>query len=492
MEKSAVKQKRRWCDRFLTHMQNRSAVFLFAVVLSFFAAEIHALSDAEIRALKLTPQKELCFVGQEVVFTLELPDIDPSLARAEVPDFSRDSVARFVSARKSEIYGAEGETGTKFDFQISFSSAGTISLPPLSVYIKRRFYAIPFEKVTVYENPATIQPQVSVVFQDNLLQRVRKSSATIPVSVGETIRFTLYIRYCVQMLHFSWNLPKNAIFIETKRYDIARGEAQPKSFSPELVPVAQFTWTPLVAGEYDFPQFAIEATAYNGTRAKPATPAYRFSVNPSAVSGRGQNTPAGGHNQNSQSESLFTSAFQPAQPSADTESAALASESVAGAVSSDEMLALCKRLAALRSAERNALPFSRACSERKAFEAGQGIYAPNEPNKPLPLTLLAAAVFFALLAISFFLFRHRRTMFLFACIAMLFLGGSIWGYARLSARYAIFCGGEVSPVPEEGVSSTMVDGGVRIKMVETAGDWVYITGETCSGWVKTSALQEIK
>ena len=455
----------------------RGVSFVAAAFVFFAAVNASALSDADIRSLKLTSHGETFFVGQDVLFTLELPGVDPSLARAEVPDFSLAQVdAKFVSSKKTEIFSATGDTGTRFEVQIAFSAAGNMTLPPLTVYINRRAYAVPFEAVTVYEDPATIQPQVFVVFSDDRL-RGAQPTAPLYVSVGEAVRFTLYIRYCVQLLHFSWELPKNAIFTETERYAIARGETQTKTFSADAIPVAQFAWTPLVAGEYAFPQFSIEASAYNGTRTNPATPAYRLFVQPTSDAGKrtfgdGRNDPAnaqhlsgGEHRQTDLSDSPFANAFTPAQPATDSVQA-----SVDEAKATDDAAQ-----AGTPSSQHDAL-------------ASSGRWRAS-----LPRTLLVLSVLSALLAVGSRMLRHKRAVPVLLALAIVFLIASLFLHMRGIARYALFAGGAVYAVPEDASSSAgQLPAGTRITIVEKAGDWVYITSDRGAGWVRSDTVQEIR
>ena len=434
MEKNRVRQKKRWRSGLLVSV---------CIAVFIFPAGAKTLSDSEIPALRLLPQDDMCFVGQEMTFTLDLPGIDSSLARTDVPDFSEGKTdARLVSARKSDFSDSDGDVGTRFQFQIAFSSAGIIVLPPLAVYINHRSYAIPFERVTVYEDPSTIEPELSIAFENKRLRSRKTQSQPLSVSVGETVYFTLYIRYCTQLLHFSWDLPKNAIFTEVERYDIARGEPQKKSFSPDMLPLARFSWKPLIEGSYAVPSFSVEAVAYNGARKMISLPPMTLSVSAS------QNIEEKNLS-SSQRKGLFAQAFAPPERT--------------GEETPTELM-----------------------SPLDGQKKGSGrMLEPLQADRQRPVLFLAAAIACLLLSGALYLLRQKRKILPPLVISLVFLGGAIWTYVDSRSRYAIFSGGAVSVVPEESASSVMqVPAGTRVKIVEKAGDWVYIKSDDYAGWVK--------
>ena len=440
MEKGAVEQKRRWCSGLLTWAEKRHFLPFFCVLfLSLPVLNLYSLSDSEIRSLRFVPRDDMCFVGQEVTFTLELPGIDPSLARTDMTDYSAEKVdARFLSARKSEYSSADGERGTSFHFQIAFSSAGKIKLPPLTVYINRRPYVIPFEPITVYEDPATIQPQLFISFENESL-RTAKSSAPVELSVGDEILFTLYIRYSNQLLHFSWELPKNSIFTELERFDIARGESQQKGFSPQAFPLARFSWRPLVEGSYDIPSFSVEAVAYNGTRKMISLPRQVILVKAAKAE----------KEKSVSRTNIFEKAF--AAPPEDEENL----------LSSDE----------------------KVISQEKAGGSRTLELLPSKKQRSL--AFFAAFIASLLLSGAMHLLHQKRKVILPLILALVCLVCALCSYAANRKTYAVFSGGAVYAVPEDSASSVMqIPAETRVQIVEKAGDWVYIKSDDYAGWVK--------
>ena len=61
-----------------------------------------------------------------------------------------------------------------------------------------------------------------------------------------------------------------------------------------------------------------------------------------------------------------------------------------------------------------------------------------------------------------------------------------------SRRFAIFTGGLVSSVPEEKMSANHFEGGVKVKITESAGEWAFIECDEFSGWTKNENIIERK
>ena len=451
----------------------RARLLIFAFFLLFIAAlpPLVAAPFDRSGGYEARPQESRFFVGQDCGFVLEIPNAAPSVVQMEIPDTPSD--VRFLTFKKDEYIDEEGSHGTKIQAWFMFSSpteqGRQTVLPPFKVKVKNRQYIVPVAPVTVYDVPERLFPELRVLFDGSKNgDAVFVGADSVVVKAGESVHLSLYVRYCTQLLRFSWDLPKNAIFTETERYNIARGEPQGKAFSPDWIPVARFVWTPLVAGEYSLPPISVEAVAYNGSRRTIVPAAKKLVVQEAAQT----------QSVSEQKNPFFADAFWSDENLVPAESAV--------AITSEQ----CRHLAELRSAERNSFPFSRTRTERKAYESQLGFSdVPSEPSKPLPHVLLAISVACALIATALFLSRHTRMMIPPILAAILFLIASIWVYATCVASYAIFSGGEMSQVPEEKFSSSVtVTGGIRVRVMEKAGEWVYIVGTDVAGWVKNDTL----
>ena len=135
--------------------------------------------DEQAAQLSVQPQAAYFFTDAECQYVLELPHLAPSLVGAELDEALRSGAVagvRVLSSKKEEFVApasAENEaeaatagdgaiTGTRLSFSFSFANAGTVALPPLALTVANRRYRIAFAPANVYENPATLQPELSV------------------------------------------------------------------------------------------------------------------------------------------------------------------------------------------------------------------------------------------------------------------------------------------------------------------------------------------
>lgn len=64
---------------------------------------------------------------------------------------------------------------------------------------------------------------------------------------------------------------------------------------------------------------------------------------------------------------------------------------------------------------------------------------------------------------------------------------------RLSGKkYAVFAGGEICPVPESKTSAQFFNGGQKVRVTESAGEWAFIEDKDFTGWTRSENLIEIK
>lgn len=266
-------QMTNWTIRTKNHNFNgmnfmkRIFTFLAAFLASSFFFSF-SLTYEEIQKLRVSPQKEYFFTGEECEFVLELSGYP--VANVSLPNvtssFSSIQNASFSSMIKEEYLNDEGKKSTRLHLIYVFSKPLTSKVPPLEVYLRGYRYRIPFAKFDIYENPSIIH---SEIFTD-----IKSDKITL----GEKIVFTVYERFALQVLNFSYQIPQNSIFEELERYDVLTNQKADHNFSPENVPMAKFSWTPLTQGEYELPEFRVITTNYNGTRGEPKLPKQTIKV----------------------------------------------------------------------------------------------------------------------------------------------------------------------------------------------------------------------
>ena len=62
----------------------------------------------------------------------------------------------------------------------------------------------------------------------------------------------------------------------------------------------------------------------------------------------------------------------------------------------------------------------------------------------------------------------------------------------LGKKYAVFAGGEICPVPELKTNAQFFNGGQKVRVTESAGEWSFIEDKDFTGWTRSENLIEIK
>lgn len=462
MEKSSSKYKRNKFCRLL--------VFLFFSVCGAFSREP---TNAEIRSLTVKPDTENFFTAQENGYTLIIPGIEPARVQTDLP--SLPPGVQFVSSKKDEYLSPEGERGTAVHLWFTFTDTGLVKMPPLIVQIGRRTFYLRFEKTIVYENPSVISPVMEIEFKQGVQEKKTNSQVKkYTAIVGEEIQFYLNLKYFVQIIQFSWELPENSIFKELERFEIERKDNSANTFSPKASTIAKFSWKPLVPGVYTLPNINISAISYNGSRKIVPMPACEISVvdNKSANSDSSRNVV----------KSVYEKAFN------ELELAPIEFESFD--VTGDD----CAKLANIRSVERHSFPWGSIKNERKNFELSLGISnSAEEDSEPIFVVLVICFVLAVGFSILFILLKISKLSITCVYCSFVFLVFSIWNMVGLVPKYGIFAGGIISPVPEFNSDlKNELPAGIRIRIVEKAGDWALINYSDVTGWINTDLIYEIK
>ena len=452
--------------------------FLCAVLGLYALQPATAAPDAKrIQSLVLKKADGYFFTSASCMYSLDIGGVDPSTVTVYMNTIPEH--VELLSIKK-EAYipasPAEGEgTGTHIEVSVRFSKSGDYRLFPLDVQIAGRFYTLQFENVHVYENAQRISPKLSV---DVASPYVPSGTKTLSVEAGEHIIFTVYIQYAVQVASLSWTIPENSLFKEIRRYDMA-GNAVHPDFSPELCPLVMFDWQPLSAGTYTLPAVEVSATAYNGALTDMEFPRYTVSVRPAPVA------------QADAAKSSFAAeagaAFEPP--------AGLVQELAAVPLSDADL----DMLAQLHRAERRRFPLAflwgrDAVKERRAAEERFGLQ-PGAPSAGVPLffMLLVAAVLCAVLAAFFAAAKKMPAAVLSAVLLAACAAGAVASGVLCVRHYALCRGGPLFPIPEKNATGlAVVRRGSRVRVLDTAGGWVYVSLLDTFGWIPAAEIVPIE
>lgn len=466
MEKQRITIRRKSCRRFLI-----SVLLLFTV----FQLSAQTLTLDQVRQLRIRPEEgQNLYTKADIKFTVTIPVVRPSQIQVLSTDQKND--VNFRTMRKSENYD---DKGTILELWYSFDKKGEYSLHPISVIIQGRNRSIAFEKITVADDPARMNPRIVLVFEDGTtVYSDGGDEGTFPsplmtVPAGKKIHFTVNLQYATQLVKFNWDIPQNSIFTQTEEYEFTEVKYRERVYTHDLIPVAAFEWTGLKEGTEQLPKFRMSATGYNGTKNELIFPNLNVVFTAETVIAE------------TETESdIFSEAFF-AEPDQQTETAV-----------SELSLSDCERLASLYSKERNAfLTYFSTKRERINFEESCGLSA--EHTRMFPSIFIYIAIFAVVLCILGIIIckikKYKIRLLIFISVLVFATAVLAYSYFKRCEKYGICKGCKIYSIPETTAAATSeISAGNLVKISESAGGWVYIElGET-GGWCTTENICIIK
>ena len=499
MEKSAAGSAAFIRSRLLVLYALCAVCLLFAAGTGFAST---GRGPAPMAGVLFRPLSTPCFVGAESGFSAYIEGAAPEHVQFTVPDMGHG--ISFVSSKKeAAVRSSAGGTtaGTVLTVWLRFSEPqedpDVLQLPPVLITVSGRRYTVPFAAFTVLEDPALVQPRLIVAFTKGI--RAGQNDApdaelpefssvrplhNVQAVLGVPVHFTVYVQYAAQVQNFEWNLQKDALLDKTADYEAASGMAR-GSFSDIKVPVADFVWQPLAAGQLQLPAVTVAAVSYAGVKTDLALPDGFVTVTEPLNTAPKTDEISG-------TDRLFSSAFvQPAQPEVEQ---------------TDERFILDPaRLAELRGKERRSLPHSAAAAARRTLEMQAGLgTVPAEPSVPLLYAALLGGILLLVCGVLLLKIQRRSSGGVCAAAACALLVTSLFLAARLRPLYGIYCGGRLYAVPEVSASakdepdtaaqtaSGQFVAGSRVKILEKTGKWIYIDMNGSGGWVTADTVLPIR
>lgn len=456
--------------------RRRFLKYAVAAVFALFSANAFTQNNVRIswdyvRSLTCKPASEYFFTNQDCAFNLDIEGINPediTLSVNRLPDN-----VNYITFKKETLNATETErSGTRVILWFRFYEEGDYQIPPVNVTIGRGMYSIKFEPVTVYTNPRTIQPKVSIEFAN---EDFRNRGRSFTVTSGQHIIFTVNLQYATQLINLKWGIPEDSLFREIQRFDVAKKGIIDTNFSPDVVPVVTFDWQPLVPGVYNLPKMIITVSSYSGGQLDLTLPDYKFTVL--------------GVTQSSDSDQSL-SVYDEFQYAFET-------PAVEKPVEETHFVEIknLDELYRLRVKERHSLPvFTRARQNRIEAETAAGL-KPGLNESSLILHYVICGILILLVIGVIILFITKRMMFgsiVLAC-SLVFATLSIFSGIACGMKYGLFKGGYVNTIPEEFVNSGVtLQSGTRVKIEHHAKGWVFIRSNDTSGWVKEDSVLIIR
>lgn len=414
------------------------------------------LTSAVFRELRITPAEgqTLC-VNSEIKFQVIIPYTLPGHIEVSMPQEKED--ISFRTLRKVESDG-----GTKIEIWLTFDKTGTYVPSPLVVKIKNSRRQILFEPVTIGINPKEQMP-LCVILRGN------ERNKNITVTAGQKIKFRVCLQYATQLVHFSWDIPKDSIFVQGKVYDFTEIKQREKVVTNELIPVCDFEWTPLVPGVMDFPSFDIKAVAYSGEKHNVAMPKIKVTVLKANSSA------------NDNALSSFDAAFE-----SDSEGQDQTLPVYADPV---EAQAIAVKIAELRRIERKSFSI-KVRRQRMEYEKQLGL--PHTQKEFCNIWIYLSAVLAAgVTVLLIILIYKKRRGWSILCGAGLVCAVILLIYCIVLGKrqYGISAGAQVFSIPEASATvKSEIPAGNRVQIISDSGIWYFIRFGETEGWCTKEGL----
>ena len=436
-------------------ISGRRLLILLFVFMSFPLFS-QSLTSAMIRDLRISPaQNQQLQVNTDIKFETVIPYTLPSQIDVSMPE--EDEHMFFRTLRKVESDG-----GTKLEIWFLFDERGTYRPKPLVVRIKNSRRQIQFDSVTIGINPKEQQPLCIIITPQG-------NNKDLTVRAGEKLKFSIYLQYAVQLTQFSWEIPKDSLFVQTKTYEFTEIKQREKVVSDDLIPISDFEWTPLVPGTRTFPSFVIQAIAYNGDKVMVRMPQISVKVLEGRRTASTEGTP------------YFEAAF-------DTDE--VLDE---GNNTQEVTVEAAKLIAQLRGDERHSL-FGKARKLRIVLERDYNL--PYSEKEFRLFWLYLCLVFFAavlvLLIISICKKRHGINLLL-GVLLVLVLVAVIYCGVCSSRKYAVSGGSKLYSIPESNASITSeLPAGNRVRILSQTQEWYQVRFGETEGWCHKDEIFEIE
>lgn len=393
----------------------KTVLFLICLGMS-----VSAFSLSELNNLRVEVDKEESFVNTEVTFNLFLPHIQPEDVVVTVPVLP--SSVSFVSSYKDFFIQKITDTsGTSIRLKFIFSQTGVFTLPPLEVQIQDVFYSVPFQTVTILDNPKEIQPKLIYSLSDEKGKKLEPSEDGVyTVRQDEAVTLLLGVQYAAEVLYTHWDLPRDALFEQTETF--LSDSEQGKNLSA-VTTVGQYRFTPLKSKEFFFPEIQVGVKTLGGKETEVLLPQIKLF---SAEKNITESAP--------KVDAAFTEAFTP-QPK----------EEKTTEISMEKALLL----ANLLSKETKAVWGADISQERKELEHALGIETEFFVRHiPLVYGIFSLGGLILILSIFLFFIKKRSQAFFCCVLFLVIVVFGFWYYYPLSTNRGIMVSDNVYQIPE--------------------------------------------
>jgi len=470
MEKQRIKSISKSCKRLLI------GFVVFAGCSKANILNAQQITAAQIAKLRIQPsENQNLYTKTDIKFEVLIPNTNPSNVILQNTNINSDYTLKTI--RKTQEYGEI--PGTRLELWYNFDKKGTYKISPLSLYINNRRRTIAFLPVTIANNPEFLSPRIVILFDDE----TAVYSDEIPADskkplftwkTGEKISFKVCLQYAVQLVQFSWELPKESIFTQTKTYEITEIKYREKRYSEDLIPVAEFEWTALSDEIKKFPKIKLTATGYNGYKSDLLLPEIPVMFVKQEIN----------QIEEESDFDIFDLAFENISPK--TKKKELKNKGISDFE--------CFHLADLRIKERYEILYHNSNRQNRiAYEEEMGISA---AKNEFYMGLLYFSIILLIISFLSLIISLRKKNFLAAILSsgmMIFFSVFfIFMVIQANKKFAISKGCTITSIPEANAKSNYTIGaGNRVQILERSGNWVYIQLGESGGWCTIDDIIEL-
>lgn len=446
MEKQRIKSKRISGRRLL----------IVLLLLNAFPSFSQSLTNAMLREIRILPsENQELWVNKDIKFEAVIPYTLPSQIDLSMPQEDEEII--FKTLRKVESGG-----GTKIEIWYQFTKTGTYKPKALTVKIKNSRRQLEFGTVTIGINPGEQLPLC-------VIKTPQGNNKNLTVRAGEKLEFSLCLQYALQLTQFTWELPKDSLFVQTKTYEFTQIKQREKLVSNELIPVSDFEWTPLLPGEINFPAFTIQAIAYNGDKVYVRMPDIRVKVLEAKERADTEGT------------SYFEKAF--------TTDEILDEGNNFAQVSVEDA----KLIAQLRSKERHSV-LPKARKLRIVLEREYNLPYSQKEFKLIWLYLSLGLLLLITILLIICIHKKRHGLNLLCGVALvLVLVAAIYCGVCSGKKYGISIGCKLYSIPEAKASITSeLPAGNRVQIISQTENWYQLRFGQSEGWCQKDEIIILK
>lgn len=459
MEKCGNKSKPKSCRRLL----------VFILLIFIIMSKTHSQSqNNEIENFDFffvpTPNQNF-YENEDISFELYLENINSN--EIELVSYNLPDNVKLRLFKKME------KNGTVINVWLNFTQSGEFELEDFIFSFSSnedepsnsQNFHVKFPEILIAPDLSIQKPEIYICFDDKNTIKLDKETSTEkdnPVIIchkqyDDKFSFTIFVKYAFDILHFDYEIPKNAILTQTNFFEHSKSSlnTENEEYSEQLFPIASFDMVCLQTGKTEFPKISIQLENFQHQKEKIILENYAVEILNYKK------------NHNIKESKMFDSAFEDLEP--------------------QKQQSQNTTLQILSSEEKNLDDCIKLAKELKS----------KHQKKVLKIFGITFILLISLLLLFLKKIKHKKSSLAIFSIFFVILI-LIFIILFLNDKNAVFLGGTVHSIPnEKSAEKTYINAGTPIKIIKNSGIWSFIefTEETedsinhkKTGWCKKECI----